>query len=84
MESKNSVASGVTPERVEEVLETVRPALQADGGDVEFVEFKDGTAFVRLTGACGSCPSSTYTLKLGIERLLTEKIPEIKEVEQVF
>jgi Fe-S cluster biogenesis protein NfuA len=65
-------------------LDGVRPALQADGGDVEFVEYKDGVAFVRLMGACGACPSSTYTLKLGIERLLTEKIPAIREVEQVF
>ncbi len=71
-------------EKIEEVLETIRPALAADGGDVEFVDEKDGVVSVRLTGACGSCPSSTYTLKLGIERLLIEKIPGIKEVEQVF
>jgi len=71
-------------ERVKEVLETVRPALQADGGDVELVEVtEDGIVRVRLVGACGHCPMSTMTLKMGIERTLKEQIPEVKEVEQV-
>jgi Fe-S cluster biogenesis protein NfuA len=62
----------------------VRPALQADGGDVELVDVSDdGVVSVRLTGACGSCPMSTMTLKMGIERTLKEKIPEVKEVVQV-
>jgi Fe-S cluster biogenesis protein NfuA len=71
-------------EQVQEVLELVRPALQADGGDVELVDVtEDGIVSVRLTGACGSCPMSTMTLKMGIERTLMEKIPEVKEVVQV-
>jgi Fe-S cluster biogenesis protein NfuA len=71
-------------EQVQEVLELVRPALQADGGDVELVDVTDdGIVSVRLTGACGSCPMSTMTLKMGIERTLRDKIPEVKEVVQV-
>ncbi len=71
-------------ERVQEVLQQVRPALQADGGDVELVDVtNDGIVSVRLTGACGSCPMSTMTLKMGIERTLKEKLPEVKEVVQV-
>jgi Fe-S cluster biogenesis protein NfuA len=71
-------------EEVEKVLEMVRPGLQADGGDVELVEVTDdGIVKVRLKGACGSCPMSTMTLKMGIERAVKEKIPSIKEVVQV-
>lgn len=71
-------------ERVEDVLNQIRPALQADGGDVELVDVsEDGIVSVKLTGACGSCPMSTMTLKMGIERTLTENIPEVKEVVQV-
>jgi len=71
-------------EKVEEVLNQVRPALQADGGNVELVDVsEDGVVSVRLTGACGSCPMSTMTLKMGIERTLMANIPEVKEVVQV-
>ena len=71
-------------EQVKAVLETIRPALQADGGDVELVEVTaDGIVRVKLVGACGHCPMSTMTLKMGIERTLKEKIPGVKEVEQV-
>jgi Fe-S cluster biogenesis protein NfuA len=71
-------------ERVVEVLDLIRPALQADGGDVELVDVSDeGVVSVKLTGACGSCPMSTMTLKMGIERNLVEQIPEVKEVVQV-
>jgi Fe-S cluster biogenesis protein NfuA len=71
-------------EKVQEVLELVRPALQADGGDVELVDVSDdGIVSVRLTGACGSCPMSTMTPKMGIERTLRDKLPEVKEVVQV-
>ncbi len=71
-------------EKVQEVLNLVRPALQADGGDVELVDVsEEGVVSVRLTGACGSCPMSTMTLKMGIEKTLMEKIPEVKEVVQV-
>ncbi|MFO7576959.1 MAG: NifU family protein [Pelovirga sp.] len=71
-------------ERVNEVLDMIRPALQADGGDVELVDVSDdGVVSVKLTGACGSCPMSTMTLKMGIEKNLMEQIPEVKEVVQV-
>jgi len=69
---------------VKEVLEMIRPALQADGGDVELVEVSDdGVVKVKLVGACGHCPMSTMTLKMGIERTLMEKVPGVKEVVQV-
>jgi Fe-S cluster biogenesis protein NfuA len=67
-------------EQVQEVLNIIRPSLQADGGDVELVDVKDGVVSVRLKGACSGCPMSTMTLKKGIERLLKEKIPSVKEV----
>ncbi|ADH61250.1 nitrogen-fixing NifU domain protein [Thermoanaerobacter mathranii subsp. mathranii str. A3] len=68
-------------ERVEEVLELLRPSLQADGGDVELIDVtKDGIVKIRLTGACGGCPFATLTLKEGIERAIKEEIPEVKEV----
>ena len=71
-------------EEVEKVLEMVRPGLQADGGNVELVEVTDdGIVKVRLTGACGSCPMSTMTLKMGIERAVKEKVPGVTEVVQV-
>lgn len=71
-------------QKVLEVLETIRPALQADGGDVELVDVTDdGIVKVRLTGACGSCPMSTMTLKMGIEHTLLQHFPELKEVVQV-
>ncbi len=67
--------------KVEEVLDKVRPSIQADGGDVELVEVReDNTVVVKLTGACGSCPMATLTLKAGIERVLKQEIPEVKEV----
>ena len=67
-------------ERVEAVLEEIRPALQADGGDVELVDVTEGVVKVSLKGACSGCPMSTMTLKQGIERLLKERLPEVKEV----
>ena len=70
-------------EDVQAILEQIRPALKADGGDVELVDVNDGVVSVKLTGACSSCPMSTMTLKMGIERLLKEKMPEIKEVVSV-
>ena len=69
---------------VKEVLEMIRPALQADGGDVELVEVThDGVVKVKLVGACGHCPMSTMTLKMGIEKTLMDKVPGVKEVIQV-
>ncbi len=70
-------------EKVEEVLNKIRPALMRDGGNVELVEVSDGTVKVSLTGACAGCPMSTMTLKMGIEKILKEEIPEIKEVVAV-
>lgn len=70
--------------KVEKVLEEIRPYLQSEGGNVELVDVtSDGIVKVKLTGACGACPMSTYTLKLGIEQKIKEKLPEIKEVQQV-
>ena len=70
-------------EKVEEILNKIRPNLVADGGNVELVEVNDGTVKVRLTGACAGCPMSTMTLKMGIEKILKQEIPEIKEVVAV-
>ena len=70
-------------EKVEAALEKVRPALRADGGDVELVDVKDGIVSVRLTGACGCCPMSTLTLKMGLERVLREEVPGVKELVSV-
>ena len=70
-------------EKIKAALDEIRPSLQADGGDVELVGVKDGTVSVKLTGACGGCPMATMTLKKGIERILKEKIPEVKEVVSV-
>ena len=70
-------------EKVEEILAKVRPALQRDGGNVELVEVEDGTVKVKLVGACAGCPMSTMTLKNGIERILKQEIPEVKEVVAV-
>jgi Fe-S cluster biogenesis protein NfuA len=74
----------LTIENVERVLDELRPYLMADGGNVEIVEIDGPIVKVRLQGACGSCPSSTMTLKMGIERKLREAIPEVSEVVQVL
>lgn len=71
-------------QRVEQVIERIRPAVQSDGGDVELVEVtQDGIARIRLHGACVGCPSSSMTLHMGIERNIQEKVPEVVAVEQV-
>ena len=71
-------------ERVQEILEDIRSGLQAHGGDVQLVEVSDdGVVKVRLTGACVGCPMSQMTLGMGIERILKEKLPEVKRVEAV-
>jgi Fe-S cluster biogenesis protein NfuA len=68
-------------ERIEAAIAKVRPALQADGGNVELVEVTpEGVVKVRLTGACGGCPMSQMTLKMGIERVIRQEVPEVKEV----
>jgi Fe-S cluster biogenesis protein NfuA len=70
-------------EKVEHTLDKIRPSLQADGGDVELVDVEEGVVKVRLTGACGGCPMSQMTLKMGIERILKKEIPEVQEVVAV-
>lgn len=74
----------LTSDNVEAVLDELRPYLMADGGNVELTEIDGPIVKLRLQGACGSCPSSAMTLKMGIERRLREFIPEIAEVEQVL
>lgn len=71
-------------DEVLEVLDKLRPFLQRDGGDVELVDVEDGIVKLKLMGACGSCPSSTITLKAGIERALLEEVEGVQEVMQVF
>ncbi|MFQ5963421.1 MAG: NifU family protein [Candidatus Scalinduaceae bacterium] len=70
-------------ERVEKSLDSIRPALMADGGNVELVDIENGIVKVRLQGACGTCPSALMTLKQGIEVKVKEDVPEIQEVEAV-
>jgi Fe-S cluster biogenesis protein NfuA len=70
-------------EKVEAVLQKIRPALQADGGDIQLVSVKDGVVSVKLQGHCAGCPMSTMTIKNGVERILKQQIPEVKEVVAV-
>ena len=70
-------------DKVEEILDKIRPGLVADGGNVELVNVNDGTVELRLVGACAGCPMATMTLKMGIERILKQEIPEVKEVVAV-
>ena len=74
----------LTEDNVEKVLDEVRPGLMADGGNVALHEIDGLVVVLKLQGACGSCPSSTMTLKMGIETRLRDKIPEIMEVEQIM
>jgi len=70
-------------ERVEEALKKIRPALEADGGGIELVDIVDGVVRVRLKGACHGCPGAQMTLKMGVERILKEEVPEVKSVQSV-
>ena len=80
----NQIDKENTKQKVLNVLEQIRPYLQNDGGDIEFVELTDDMIVnVRLTGACGSCPHSTATLKNGVETAVVKAIPEIKSVDSV-
>ncbi len=77
-------ADGTAEERVQQVIEQLRPSIQADGGDVEFLEFtEDGVVRIRLHGACVGCPSSSLTLQYGLERNLREHVPEFSSVEAI-
>ncbi len=79
-----SKSSGVI-KKIKGVLDEVRPHLQMDGGDVEFIEFDEltGVLRVRLQGACHSCPMAQVTLQEGVGRVVKEKVPEVKEIESV-
>ncbi|NGM84778.1 NifU family protein [Paenibacillus sp. 7124] len=81
--SENTQSTSMYDE-VLEVLDKLRPFLQRDGGDVELIDVEDGIVKLKLMGACGSCPSSTITLKAGIERALVEEVEGVEEVVQVF
>lgn len=70
-------------DRILAVLDEIRPTLQADGGDIEFIDFNDGVVIVRMRGACGSCPMSMVTLKQGVEARMKARIPEVLRVEQI-
>ena len=70
-------------EKVEAVINEIRPMLQADGGDIELVDVEGGVVKVRLRGACAGCPGAQMTLKMGVERRLKEQIPEVERVEAV-
>ena len=78
------MSNQVMLEQVQDVLDKLRPFLLRDGGDCELGDVEEGIVKLRLLGACGSCPSSTITLKAGIERALLEEVPGVVEVEQVF
>ncbi len=84
MQMSESTQQSTMYDEVLEVLDKLRPFLQRDGGDVELVDVEDGIVKLRLMGACGSCPSSTITLKAGIERALLEEVEGVQEVVQVF
>lgn len=71
-------------EQVEKVINRIRPALQADGGDCELVDVTEGVVRLRLTGSCDGCPSSTMTLQMGIERALKSEVPDVQRVEAVI
>lgn len=71
-------------QRARGIIDLIRPAVQSDGGDIEFVELtSDGTARIRLHGACVGCPSSQMTLKIGIEKNLRDHVPEVRQVEAI-
>ncbi len=76
--------SGDVSERVSRIIDRIRPAVQSDGGDLEFVDVtEEGVVRIRLHGACVGCPSSTMTLKLGVERNLKDYVPEVTGVEAI-
>lgn len=72
-----------TLNKIDQVFSQLRPMVQRDGGDIEFVKFEQGIVYVRMHGACVGCPASMYTLKLGLEDSLKEQVPGVTEVVQV-
>jgi Fe-S cluster biogenesis protein NfuA len=83
-EELREAVQGALKEQVEKSLNSFRPYLQADGGDVELVDVnEEGVVFVRLAGACRGCPGATMTLQMGVERILKQQVPEVKSVVAV-
>ena len=82
MAEQEKVSAGTVAQKVQAVIDRIRPLLQADGGDIELVNFDEakGLVSVRLRGACSGCPGAAMTLKMGVERHLKERVPEVKEV----
>ncbi len=80
MPADNTISVDMIADKIEAVLKDLRPTILQDGGDIHFVRFENGTVFVRLHGACVSCPISFITLKMGLEAQLKEKIPGIESV----
>jgi Fe-S cluster biogenesis protein NfuA len=80
LESWAILKENLMREKVEKVIEEIRPFLQADGGNIELIDVQEGVVKVKLVGACGSCPMSQLTLKRGVEARLKAQIPEVKEV----
>lgn len=78
-----SMADETLFQRVDKALDLIRPAIRMDGGEVELIDVEEGIARVRMLGACGGCPMSTMTLKMGIERAIRQSVPEVKAVEAV-
>jgi len=79
-ETEGEKAGEEMRKRVEAALEKIRPVLNADGGDIELLDVRDGSAWVLLVGACAGCAMSTMTLTEGVERMIRQEVPEIKEI----
>jgi len=79
----NLTREAIMRDKVAEALDKIRPNLQSHGGDVELINVNNGVVELKLTGACVGCPMSTLTLKMGIEKILKQEIPEVKEVVAV-
>ena len=72
-----------TNKKIEEIINQIRPYLASDGGDIEFIRFEDGIVYIKMLGACSECAYIDYTIKDGIEQMLVNEIPEVKEVKQI-
>jgi len=82
-ERKEPCVADTNNEKIQAVIDEIRPLLQADGGDIELVGVEDGVVKVRLRGACAGCPGAQMTLKMAVERRIKAKVPEIQRVESV-
>lgn len=81
--ASNTLPPSTLEQRVTAALERIRPAIQSDGGDVWLIRIENAVAYVQMIGACGGCAAAGTTLKLGIERVVCEDVPEIRAVEQI-